>query len=185
MVKLMGHLAMGLLWAAPAWLLWDGQVSLAFVALVLSTTMLPDVDLLLRDVLPGVHHHGVTHTLLFGLLVSAVVGALVTRYGRAIAGRWWPRVERLPQATVFVFVTAAFLLGSYSHIFSDMLSAPDVAQPVEPLWPLWNKPLSLDVAYYSSIWWNAGLLAVAVAVHLVLAYLDRFPLDHPYKFRVG
>ena len=59
MVKLMGHVAMGLLFALPAWYRWEGRLPLAFVGFVLTTVVLPDVDLVLSGVVPGVHHHGV------------------------------------------------------------------------------------------------------------------------------
>jgi membrane-bound metal-dependent hydrolase YbcI (DUF457 family) len=39
--------------------------------------MLPDLDLVLREVVPAVDHHGVTHTLLFVASVSVAAGYLV------------------------------------------------------------------------------------------------------------
>lgn len=76
--------------------------------------------------------------------------------------------EIIPE-TVFVFATAGFLTGGLSHIFADLLSAPDIASPLEPLWPLYDKPIIVDVIYYDSVFWNFELLAVAIVVHLALA----------------
>lgn len=79
MVDVLGHVAMGLLWAVPAWFWWGRRVSLAFFGFVLLTVMVPDVDLYL----PGVVHHGLTHTVLFVTLVALVGGALLTPRGHA------------------------------------------------------------------------------------------------------
>jgi hypothetical protein len=70
---------------------------------------------------------------------------------------------------VGLFVAGGLFLGGVSQVLGDMLSAPDIAQPIEPLWPLVNEPISLDVLYYSSVWWNLGLLVVAVLAHLAMA----------------
>ena len=183
MVKLMGHIAVGLLFALPAWFVWDGRTALAFVGFVLSTVMLPDIDLLLRHFIPTVHHHGVTHTVVFVVLVAVVAGVLVARVVMPVLERWWVESENrlVAERTVYLFVTGGLLLGGLSHLFVDMLSAPDIAPPIEPLWPFLDKPISVDLIYYSSIWWNLGLLAVAVAVHLLLAYLDAFPVVDPVR----
>ncbi|WP_123538976.1 metal-dependent hydrolase [Halosimplex salinum] len=171
MVKLMGHVAMGLLFALPAWFRWDGRLPVAFAGFVLTTVMLPDVDLVLEVLFPAVEHHGVTHTVVFVAGVALVVGSLA---GVLLA----PRVEqvwqtsdgvRVTRRTLTEFVTGGLLLGGLSHVFADMLSAPDIADPIEPLWPFVNQPISFDVIYYSSIWWNLGLLVLAVVLHLALA----------------
>lgn len=182
MVKLMGHIAMGLLWAIPAWFVWDGRVSLAFIGFVLATVMLPDVDLVLRYVIPTVDHHGVTHTVLFVTVVAALAGVLAASVLAPVLERWWKRSEdhRVSKRTIYLFVTGGLLLGGFSHLFADVLSSPDIAQPVEPLWPFLDKPISVDVIHYSSIWWNLGLLLVAIAIHLVLGYHDMFPAENRY-----
>lgn len=173
----MGHLAIGLLAAAPAWFVWDGRVSLAFVAFVVSTVMLPDVDLVLRLAVPGVEHHGVTHTFVFILLVAVVAGVVAARGLAPHIERWWLRSEGhfVPRGEIYGFVTGGLVLGGASHVFADMLSAPDIAPPVSPLWPFVTEPISFDVIFYSSIWWNLGLLLVAGCVHAVLAYRDGLP----------
>lgn len=174
MVKLMGHVAMGLLLTVPAWFVWRRTVSLTFIGLALATVMLPDVDLVLSRLLPSVTHHGVTHTLVF------VLGAAVV-CGMAVATVLWPRLETRvdtrgespTEPQVFLFATAATAAGGVSHVFADMLSAPDIAQPIEPLWPLVTEPISFDVIYYSSLRWNLGLLVAAVTAHLLVIVTDQ------------
>jgi hypothetical protein len=62
---------MALLWALPAWVRWDGRVNLAFIGFTFATAMLPDLDLVLRSVLP-ITHHGITHTVLFVVALALV-----------------------------------------------------------------------------------------------------------------
>jgi len=173
MVDVMGHLAMGLLWALPAWALWDGRLGLLFIGFTLSTAMLPDVDLVLQTFLP-VQHHGITHTILFVTLVAFVAGGAFEYGLRSWLERQWlkKRGYRLSAGTLFVFVVAGLLLGGYSHLFADMLSAPDIAPPVNPFWPFFEKPWSVDVIWYNDRLWNAGLLVVAVVLHIIAASID-------------
>ncbi|WP_254545362.1 metal-dependent hydrolase [Halomarina pelagica] len=179
MVDVLGHLALALLFALPAWIVWDGRVSLAFVGTVLATAMLPDVDLVLRHVVPTVEHHGVTHTVLFVTVVSVVAGALAETVDTSVLERWWRESEghAVSDGAVFLFVTGGFLLGGLSHLFGDVLSAPDVSEPIEPLWPVFDKPISIDVLYYTSPWWNLGLLVAAVSLHLALGYRDGYLVE--------
>lgn len=181
MVDVMGHFAMGLLWAAPAWILWDGRVSAAFVGLTLATAMLPDVDLVLSQYLP-IAHHGITHTVVFVLGVALAAGAVVEWGLRSRIERAWLRAEGhgLSTGALFAFVFGAFALGGLSHLFADVLSAPDVSQPLEPFWPLITDPLVVDLIWYNAVWWNAVLLAVALVIHIGLAYLD-LDVEHPYR----
>jgi hypothetical protein len=75
MVDVSGHVAIGLLFAAPAWFLWGRRGSLSFVGFSLLTAMLPDADLFLRRVFPTVQHHGVTHTVFLCLSRASSVGS--------------------------------------------------------------------------------------------------------------
>lgn len=181
MVDVSGHLAMALLFAAPAWAIWGRRGALAFAGFSLVTAMLPDVDLVLKTVLP-IQHHGITHTILFVAVMSVLGGVIATRVltERFNANRWI-RSENITEETAFVFDTAGFLTGGLSHIFADLLSAPDVAQPLEPLWPFYDKPIAIDVIYYDSPLWNFGLLTVALAVHFVLFRHEGYPLQTRYR----
>lgn len=163
---------MGLLWAAPAWALWNRRASLAFVGFVLLTVMLPDVDLYL----PGVEHHGLTHTVLFVATVALVGGALVAPAAKPTLQRWWRRGERgsASPASVYPFVAGGFAIGGLSHLFIDMLSAGSGGNPpLEPFWPFFSKPISIDFIYYSSFAWNGGLLVAALLIHLALYAVER------------
>lgn len=174
MVAPLGHVAMGLLWAVPAWFLWDGRISVAFVAFVVSTSLLPDIDYYLQAPVPGFHHHGVMHTALFVVVVAVLVGWLATTLVDRVVKRWWAREEEgwLAEREVYAFVTGGFILGGLSHLAADVLSAPDGSEPIEPLWPVVETAIGLDVVYYADPKWNLGLLSVAVALHAVLAYFD-------------
>ena len=183
MVEVTGHLGMALLFAAPAWIAWGRRGALGFTGFALVTAMLPDVDLVLRQVLP-VTHHGITHTLLFVVLASVLAGVLAARllterfnaHGRI-------RSTEITAATVFVFATAGMIVGGTSHVFADLLSAPDIAAPLAPFWPVYREHVVVDVIYYDSPLWNYGLLAAAVGLHLVLARYESYPIDH--RFRIG
>lgn len=162
---------MGLLWAVPAWFVWDARASAAFIGLVGPASLLLDIDLWIERVAPSiVHHHGVTHTAVFVLLVSigaaAIVAVLFTRTLLHRRGS-----DRFDTRDVFVFVFGAFLLGGLSHLFTDMLSAPDIAQPIEPFWPFIDKAWSIDVIWYNTLLWNLGCLTAVLLLHLLIVYV--------------
>lgn len=180
MVDIMGHIAFGLLFALPAWFLWNDRASVGFIALAVVGSLLPDVDLWLVQLFPAqIHHHGLTHTVLFVTIVSLVGGALLAGLlGRRVDN--WIESERFDTYSLFVFSSVAFLIGSLSHLVADMLSAPDISTPIEPFWPFFEKPWSVDLLWYNAMWINAGFISVMVALHLALAYLTT-PADHRYR----
>lgn len=171
MVDIMGHVAFGLLFALPAWFLWDDGASVAFIGLAVVGSLLPDVDLWLARWFPEqVHHHGVTHTVLFVTVVSVLVGGVVAfLFTRRVDD--WIESEQFDRSRLFLFSFLGFWAGSLSHLVADMLSAPDISTPIEPFWPVFDKPWSLDLVWYNATWINAGFLVVMVALHLSLAYL--------------
>ncbi|ELY66842.1 metal-dependent hydrolase [Natrinema versiforme] len=181
MVDVTGHLGMALLFAAPAWAVWGRRGSLGFTAFALVTAMLPDTDLALRHALP-ITHHGITHTVLFVVLASVLAGTVAARYltGWFNANRRIRSTE-IASETVFVFATGGLLTGGISHLFADLLSAPDIAAPLSPFWPVYSEPVIIDVIYYDSPVWNFGLFAVAIGLHLVLVRYDRYPLETRYR----
>lgn len=180
MVDVMGHLAMGLLWAIPAWFVWSRRVAVAFVALTGVAALLPDIDLFLDDLLPSmIHHHGVTHTIVFVVGMGVLVGALLATVLAKPIDRYLDG-ERFDRWSLFGFATAALVVGGLSHLFADMLSAPDISTPIEPLWPFVQGSWGLDLVWYNNPWWNVGLLTVAVLLHLGLAYVIQ-PAEHPYR----
>lgn len=180
MVDITGHLAFGLLFALPAWYYWDERASVGFVALATVAALLPDVDLWLSTWFPlEVHHHGVTHTLLFAVCASLVGGAVVAGLLRRPVDGWIDD-ERFGTRRLFVVAALAVLAGTLSHIVADILSAPDISTPIEPFWPFYTQPLSIDLVWYNADWINYGFFAVMVATHLALAYLTT-PADRRHR----
>ena len=162
-----GSIAIALLFASPAWFVWGRRGSLTFVGFCLVTAMLPDVDLFSSQVVPAMQHHGVTHTVFFVLIASVVGGAVAARYFTDVLNEHvWVHSDSIARETVFAFATGGFLLGGLSHVFADLLSAPDTAAPLTPLWPLYRETIVIDVIYYDSPIWNFGLLAVALFGYL-------------------
>ncbi|WP_380677062.1 metal-dependent hydrolase [Salinigranum sp. GCM10025319] len=180
MVDITGHLAFGLLFTLVAWFVWDDRASVAFVGLAAVASLLPDIDLWLTKLFPAqVHHHGVTHTVLFVTVASLVGGAvLVGLFGRRLDR--WIESERFDRSSLFAFSSMALLVGSLSHLVADMLSAPDISTPIEPFWPFFDKPWAVDVVWYNAAWINLWFFAAMVVLHLVLAYLTT-PADHRYR----
>jgi membrane-bound metal-dependent hydrolase YbcI (DUF457 family) len=180
MVDIMGHIAFGLLFASVAWFLWDDRASVAFVALAVVASLLPDVDLWLSKLFPAqVHHHGVTHTVLFVAVVSLVAAGILTlTLGDRIDD--WIESERFDRSSLFLFLSGGLLAGGLSHLVADMLSAPDISTPIEPFWPFFDKPWAVDLVWYNATWINLGFLAVMITVHLALAYATT-PPDHRYR----
>ncbi len=182
MVDIMGHLAFGLLFTLPAWFIWRKRISVAFVGLALITSLLPDADLWLARWFPGqIHHHGVTHTIVFVVLASLVAGMIAAAFLTGPLDDWfgWHRFDK---GSMFTFASVAFLLGGLSHIFADMLSAPDISTPIEPFWPFFDKPWSVDLIYYNDLVWNSIFLIAMLLLHVGLAYMVG-PMDHRYRFR--
>jgi membrane-bound metal-dependent hydrolase YbcI (DUF457 family) len=182
MVDLTGHIAFGLLFAVPAWFLWHKRTAVAFVGLTAVASLLPDIDLWLQRFFPGeFHHHGVTHTVLFAVVAALVGGTLVALLLSRPVDEW-VEGERFDRSSLFVFSTLAFLLGGLSHVFADMLSAPDISTPIEPFWPFFEKPWSVDLVWYDAWWINAGFITVMIVVHIVLTYATT-PSEHRYRIR--
>ena len=172
------------MFALPVWFRWNDRRSIGFVTLAVVASLVPDLDLWLVAVFPNaIHHHGVTHTVLFVLGTSAVGAALMTG---AFSDRIdkWVATERVDPGQVFSLAFFALLAGGLSHVFADMLSAPDISTPIEPLWPLVNGSWGIDVVWYNAWWINFGFLAVMVVAHVVAAYAmippERRPLLKPF-----
>lgn len=181
-VEPIGHLALALLFALPAWVLWDGRTGAAFVGFVLASSTIPDVDIVLMRRGFPIEHHTVTHTLAFVLVLAAVAGLVALAVLKPTLQRWWRLTEdeTVRKGTIELFVAGGLVLGGVSHLLGDML-AGDRYQAIEPLWPLVQTPIEFPVAHYTSPWLNGVLLAVAVALHLGMVASGTFPLEHRFR----
>ena len=172
------------MFALPVWFRWNDRRSIGFVTLAVVASLIPDLDLWLAAMFPdAIHHHGVTHTVLFVLGTSAVGAALMTGAFSDRIDRWMT-TERVDPGQVFSLAFFALLAGGLSHVFADMLSAPDISTPIEPLWPLVDGSWGIDILWYNAWWINFGFLVVMVVAHVVAAYAmtppERRPLLRPF-----
>lgn len=173
MVDVVGHLGMALIWLAPAWLAIDRVKTVTtFVGVGFWFGLLPDSDLYIRRVLKTVKHHGVLHTVLGVTIIAAVLGPLIAwLLERMLAGTEW--FSRTAERYTFAFGFLMVWVSGLSHIFADMLSAPDIAEPLEPLWPLYQQSFGIDVVWYSDPWVNRGLLIVGLVLNMGMYYWKR------------
>lgn len=155
---------MALLFAAPAWFVFHGlRTNLGFTALAVSTAMFPDGDLLLMRYV-FIEHHGLTHSLLFIVPAALVLGGIVTAIYLAVRDS-----SVYSTRQVYAFATVALLVGMLAHVFADILTTPDIAPPIKPLYPILETRLVLDVAFVKSKLWNLGTLGLGIVVQGGLA----------------
>ena len=165
---------MALIWLAPAWFLIDRPKTAAtFVFSGFWFGMVPDVDLVLSNYVATIHHHGIVHTILAVTLLSLVLGPLLGWVlEKALGGTEWFSARAADRAYVTGFV--AVWVAGLSHLFADMLSAPDVSTRIEPLWPLYDGPVVLiDVLWYQSFWATWALLIAGLALNAAFWYRNR------------
>lgn len=173
MVDVLGHLGIALVWLSPVWaFVDDSKTAVTWLAVGVWFGMLPDVDLVLSNVDGlGIHHHGAFHTVLFVALAAVTVGPLLgLAVRRVFGGTDWLSAHAEARAPVLGGIVV--LVTGLSHLFADMLSAPDTAPPIEPLWPLVDGQLvTMDVLYYTSFLATVALLVVGLASNVVFWYL--------------
>lgn len=159
-----GHIGLALLFAAPAWLVFEEfKAGLAFSALAALTGMFPDLDIyVMRHVF--IEHHGLMHSLTFLIPAALVVGGILT--GGYLAVR---SSDRPSAAAVYGFVTLALFVGMFAHMTGDVLTSPDIAPPVKPLYPVVDQRFVLDAAFVKSNLWNLGTLALGIVTQGALA----------------
>ena len=179
MVDVVGHLGMALIWLAPAWLVIDRvKTATTFVGVGFWFGLLPDSDLYIRRVLETVKHHGVFHTILVVTIIAAVLGPVISwLLERTLSGTEW--FSRTAERTTFAFGFLMVWIPGLSHIFADMLSAPDISEPLEPFWPLYQQSLGIDVVWYSDPWVNWGLLILGLSLNIAVYYWKRNASERP------
>jgi len=158
-----GHYGVALLAYAPVLyaLTAVGRVvaAAAGLGIVLALTPLPDAD---HDV-PLIDHRGVTHTLLFAIVVGGAVGGaawlVAGPSGLALAP------DRAVELSAGAGGAAAFAV--LAHLLADALTPMGVAA----LWPLSGERYSLGLTPADSTVWNVGLFALGVFATAVAAVL--------------
>lgn len=161
---------MALIWLAPAWFFIDRPKTAAtFVFAGFWFGMLPDVDLVLSNYF-AIHHHGVFHTILIVTILALVIGPILGWVLKeTLGGTEWFSARAADRAYVLGFV--AVWVAVLSHLFADMLSAPDISQPLEPFWPLYGGTVvTWDVFWYKSFWATWALLVAGLALNGILWY---------------
>lgn len=145
-----GHLGVSLLVFAPVgyWLVTTGDPEAALLtgAVMCWLAMLPDVD----HRLPVIEHRGVTHSLLFTVLVGGLFGAV----GTVLAGAFSVAGMNLG---VFGFLLGVLVVGA--HLVGDVLTPAGV--PL--LWPLPQSYL-LSVTRADNTLANYGCFILGIAV---------------------
>jgi len=103
-------------------------------------------------------------------ILAAVIGPLLGMvFDRIGRDSGWFSARARERAYRIGFV--AVWVSGLSHVFADILSAPDASTRIEPFWPVVNGPVVLiDVLWYESWWATWGLLLLGVAVNLVAWY---------------
>lgn len=151
-----GHYGAALLLYAPVgYLLLSVDPGLAVLGGVgtVALSRLPDYDLRV----PGIEHRGVTHTLLFlGVVTAVLAGA-----GLAVAERFGTDPLLTGGLGAIVGVVA---VGS--HLLADALTPSGV--PL--LWPLSSRRFSVSLATASNPIANYALLAFGVGATLAVGY---------------
>lgn len=172
MVDIIGHIGMGLIWLViVGWLVYDGRAALGFVALGAPFSLMPDIDLWLSRAFAGIKHHGVVHTVLFVTIAAVAIGAIL--------GKWvipWLEDNYLSATSDgnrYAYGIGAVWVGGLAHLFADMLSAPDIADSIEPLWPIYEQSFGIDVFWYNNPVVNWGLFLTGLALAAILWWQAR------------
>ena len=169
MTETLGHLGMALIFLAPAWLFIDEKRTAAlFIAVGFWFGPVPDVDTYLTEWFPNeIHHHGVVHTLLAVVVMTAILGPVLGwLLKRVFGGTSWFSKKASQRATWMGVIAVGVALTS--HLFADILSAPDISTRIEPLWPVVQGPIAyVDVLYYDSIWATGGLFVLGLLANAV------------------
>ncbi len=115
---------------------------------------LPDLDVLLPAADPiqaFVGHRGFSHSLVVHTLVAPILGFLVAKIDRRLAGRWW-----LTWATVWLALTTHALLDAFTTYGTRLL------------WPFSDLAVT-----WSSIFIIDPLYTLPLLVALIMAWMDR------------
>jgi inner membrane protein len=158
----LGHYGVSLLLYAPVGFAMAlvGEVGLALLggAGVLALARVPDYD----QRVPGITHRGVTHTLLFAVLVGAAFAGGVVALSQVGA-------NPLPASELGTPVAFAFAVGTFgilAHLAGDVLTPAGV--PL--LWPLSSRTYTISLTTADSTLWNYLLFALGVFATAVAGF---------------
>ena len=159
-----GHRGMALLFAAPPSVLLilatgNPGAGLPFTALAFMVAMLPDTD----QKIPFVKHRGITHTIVFAVVVALIGGVLLFQAIRIVLP--W---RDLPAGLLFGYAASALFVGVLSHLFADSLTVGSGDYAIHPFWPISDHEARLGLTTASSAVWNVALLAAGIAVQLAV-----------------
>lgn len=153
----LGHYGAALVAYAPigsaAWLAGNEAVAVVGCGVTVALSTLPDCD----QRIPTIDHRGVTHTVLFAVLVGvALAGIASVLVGEDAA---------LGDAGVvgFAFVVGTVAIGS--HLLADLLTPMGIA----PFWPVSRRRYSLSITPAKNPLANYLLLALGVVVTVASA----------------
>jgi len=155
-----GHLGTMLLLGAFALIglgLFEGLVA---TAVMVVADRLPDQDQYIPDSI--IHHRGLTHSLMFTLIVAFVAASTIaypTRVGQQVAIEFDLLSTTVISPTrLWLFLSGAVTVSLLGHIATDALTKGG-GYKVEPLWPLSSWSVALGFCTSDDEWWNAALLA--------------------------
>ena len=151
----LGHYGVAMLAYAPigASVALAGEEVLAILGAVicLSLSTLPDAD----HQIPLIEHRGITHTLLFALLVGAVLGGGLYLVLEVVTGA--------PDTTLVTFVFGVSAFAIVTHILGDALTPMGVA----PFWPLTSRRFTLNVTPAKNRVANYALFVLGVVASVL------------------
>lgn len=157
-MKQTGHYGVALLLYSPIalFLLAQGYNGLALIggALAIALATAPDCDC----VVPFLKHRGVTHTVVFALLIGLLVGT---------AG--WIVGSHVDVVTATTFSRFAFVVGTVtviSHLLADVLTP----MGVRPFWPLSNRHFTLNLVLAKNWAANVVLFALGATATLLVVF---------------
>lgn len=163
-----GHIGFALILTAIVVSTLDEPAVLWFTAVAVPASVLPDIDLYLRQFL----HQGVIHTYSVLFFVSVTGGLVTAGVAAAIADRGHSdpaNISKSPKKA-FVLTTGAMVLGTFSHVTLDVVAYREsfTSKPVEPLWPFTDWVPRINVFPPHASAWNYGFLILGVALILVV-----------------
>lgn len=160
-----GHIGVALVATAPVVFALRPRVATRFTVVTVLGATLPDLDALL----PYLGHHGITHTLEFGIGVGVAACAL-SLFVSAVSPSGDPSRRR--SGRVLVLYGVGLALGAVSHVLADAAMVPGL-RPAGPLWALAESAVPTGSLEYGNTARNVGAFLVALVAHA--AAVDAMP----------